>query len=105
MRLSVALPLLAALLAPLYLGQMAGPLRLDAVGLFYLLLTDLLYALIALFARGYFPQEEAWRFYWAGALFLTAAHGAYLAHNLGVLWIFVEGATLASALLVYHRGG
>ncbi|WP_267960879.1 proton-conducting transporter transmembrane domain-containing protein [Thermus caliditerrae] len=104
-RLSVLLPILSALLAPLLLGQMAGPFRLDGVGLFYLMLTDLLFALIALFARGYFSEEEAWRFYWAGGLFLGAAHGAYLAHNLGVLWIFVEGSTLASALLVYHKGG
>ncbi|SDE94218.1 hydrogenase-4 component F [Thermus arciformis] len=104
-RLSLLAPLFSAALAPFLLGQVAGPFRLDEVGLFYLLLTDLLYALIALFARGYFPEGEAWRFYWAGALFLFAAHGAYLAHNLGVLWIFVEGSTLASALLVYHKGG
>jgi len=75
------------------------------VGLFYLALTDFLYALVALFALGYFAREEAWRFYWSGAFFLTAVHGAYLAHNLGVLWVFVEGSTLASALLIYHRGG
>lgn len=60
---------------------------------------------MALFARGYFAGEEAWRFYWSGALFLVAVHGAYLAHNLGMLWVFVEGSTLASALLIYHRGG
>jgi len=103
--LSQLVPLGAALLSLALLGQASGPFRLDAVGLFYLVLTDLLYALVARFALGYFPKEEAWRFYWAGALFLLAAHGAYLAHNLGVLWIFVEGSTLASALLVYHRGG
>lgn len=103
--LSQAVPLAAVLLSLALLGQAAGPLRLDAVGLFYLALTDLLYALVARFARGYFPREEAWRFYGAGALFLLAAHGAYLAHNLGFLWVFVEGSTLASALLVYHTGG
>lgn len=107
-----ALPLLAAGGALLSagvswasLGLAEGPFRLDGVGLFYLLLTDGLFALVALFAQGYFPREEAWRFYWSGALFLVAVHGAYLAHNLGVLWVFVEGSTLASALLIYHRGG
>ncbi|RTH41050.1 proton-conducting transporter transmembrane domain-containing protein, partial [Thermus scotoductus] len=104
-RLSVLVPLFSFLLAPFLLGTAAGPFRLDGVGLFYLLLTDLIYALVALFARGYFAREEAWRFYWAGALFLASAHGAYLAHNLGMLWVFVEGSTLASALLVYHKGG
>ncbi|WP_038057042.1 proton-conducting transporter membrane subunit [Thermus amyloliquefaciens] len=104
-RLSVLVPVLSLLLAPFLLGRAAGPFRLDGVGLFYLLLTDLIYGLVALFARGYFPREEAWRFYWAGALFLASAHGAYLAHNLGMLWVFVEGSTLASALLVYHKGG
>jgi hydrogenase-4 component F len=104
-RLSVLVPLFSFLLAPFLLGTAAGPFRLDGVGLFYLLLTDLIYALVALFARGYFAREEAWRFYWAGALFLASAHGAYLAHNLGMLWVFVEGSTLTSALLVYHKGG
>ncbi|MDM7324382.1 MAG: proton-conducting transporter membrane subunit [Thermus sp.] len=104
-RLSILAPLLALFLAPFLLGKAVGPFRLDGVGLFYLVLTDLIYALVALFARGYFPREEAWRFYWAGALFLASAHGAYLAHNLGMLWVFVEGSTLASALLVYHKGG
>jgi hydrogenase-4 component F len=97
--------LLSLVLAFLLLGRAEGPFRLDGVGLFYLALTDFLYALVALFALGYFAREEAWRFYWSGAFFLTAVHGAYLAHNLGVLWIFVEGSTLASALLIYHRGG
>ncbi|MER3481086.1 MAG: hydrogenase [Meiothermus sp.] len=94
-------------------NQLAGPLRLDGVGLFYLLLTDLLFALVALYAWAYFqaakdgdgPLSPAWRFYAAANLFLFAMHGAYLAHNLGLLWIFVEGSTLASALLVYHQGG
>lgn len=103
--LSVGVPALAFSLAPFLLGKASGPFRLDGVGLFYLLLTDWIYALVALFARGYFPKEEAWRFYWAGALFLASAHGAYLAHNLGMLWVFVEGSTLASALLVYYKGG
>lgn len=95
-------------LALLVHDPLAGPLRLDGVGLFYLLLTDCLFALVALYARAYFQAAqdgEAWRFYAAGNLFLFAMHGAYLAHNLGLLWIFVEGSTLASALLVYHRGG
>lgn len=103
--LAVGTALLSVALALGLLGRTEGPFRLDGVGLFYLLLTDLLYALVALFARGYFAGEEAWRFYWSGALFLVAVHGAYLAHNLGVLWVFVEGSTLASALLIYHRGG
>ncbi|WP_027881508.1 proton-conducting transporter membrane subunit [Meiothermus rufus] len=98
---SLALGLLAQ-------NQASGPLRLDGVGLFYLLLTDFIFGLVALYARAYFQEsqdQEAWRFFAAGNLFLFAMHGAFLAHNLGLLWIFVEGSTLASALLVYHKGG
>ena len=105
--LSVASPLLSLALLPLGLHQASGPLRMDEVGAFFLALTDLLYTLTALFAPAYFRAHhgEAWRFFAAGSLFLFALHGAYLSYNLGFLWIFVEGSTLASALLVYHKGG
>ena len=105
--LSVAAPLLALGLLPLSLHQAYGPFRLDEVGAFFLALTDLIYALTAWAAGAYFARHhgEAWRFYAAGSLFLFALHGAYLSYNLGFLWIFVEGSTLASALLVYHKGG
>lgn len=105
--LSVALPLLALGLLPLGLHKASGPFRLDEVGAFFLALTDLIYVLTALAASAYFTkyQGEAWRFYAAGSLLLFTLHGAYLSYNLGFLWIFVEGSTLASALLVYHKGG
>jgi len=106
-RLSVGAPLLALALLPFGLHQASGPFRMDEVGAFFLALTDLVYALTALFAPAYFRAHhgEGWRFFAAGSLFLFALHGAYLAHNLGFLWVFVEGSTLASALLVYHKGG
>ncbi|GAA6734346.1 hydrogenase 4 subunit F [Thermus oshimai] len=100
--------LLSAFLALFVWGRAEGPFHLDGVGLFYLLLTDFLYALVALYARFYFEEEkdpEAWRFYVLGGLFLFALHGAYLTYNLGLLWVFVEGSTLASALLIALGGG
>ncbi|WP_337844742.1 proton-conducting transporter membrane subunit [Thermus sp.] len=100
--------LLSLVLALFSWGGANGPFRLDGVGLFYLLLTDSLYALVALYARFYFEEEkdpEAWRFFAMGGLFLFALHGAYLTYNLGLLWVFVEGSTLASALLIALGGG
>jgi hydrogenase-4 component F len=86
-------------------GQGSGLLKLDGVGLFYLGIADLIFALVALYSRSYFSAEDphVGLFYPAFFALLFATHGAYLSHNLGLLWVFVEGATLAAALLVYHH--
>lgn len=104
--LGFLVPLVSIPIALLAQGQAAGPLKLDGVGLVYLLLTDALFALVALYSRSYFGESKdphQYLFFPPFFAFLFAMHGAYLSHNLGLLWIFVEGSTLTSAFLVYHH--
>jgi len=104
--LGAAVPLVSIVLALLGYGDRQAALHLDGVGLFYLVIADALFALVALYALAYFEtagDARAASFFAPFFLFLFATHGAFLAHNLGLMWTFVEGSTLASALLVYHH--
>lgn len=103
--LAALVPLVSLALALAAQGQSAGALKLDPVGLFFLCLADLIFALVALYSRSYFAAHDPYvrLFYPPLFAFLFATHGAYLSHNLGLLWIFVEAATLTSAFLVYHH--
>lgn len=104
--LGTTVPLLSIALALLPHTDARGALQLDGVGLFYLVLADALFAVVAVYALAYFEDghdTHAASFYAPFFLFLFATHGAYLTHNLGLMWTFVEGSTLASALLVYHH--
>ncbi len=81
-------------------------LRADALTAFFLLTTGLVFGLVLLYAAGYMRRVPPGRFAslpWFYALlfvFLGTIVGVYLAANLGLMWILMEGTTLASVLLV-----
>ena len=81
-------------------------LRADGLTAVFILNLGLVFVLVLVYAAGYLrhlPSERfsspRW-FYALLYLFLFTMLGAYLSANLGLLWIVMEGTTLASALLV-----
>lgn len=103
---AAGVPLVSLAIAVLGQGAKNGLLELDGVGFFYLVLADLIFTLVALYARGYWAASHDTRapaFFAPFFAFIFTTHGAYLTHNLGLMWIFVESSTLASAFLVYHH--
>src|SRR5581483_8391125 len=81
-------------------------LRADGVTAVFLLSLGVIFALVLVYASGYFqhlPPERLSSLRWLYALlflFLFTMVAAYESANLGLLWIFMEGTTLASAPLV-----
>jgi hydrogenase-4 component F len=90
-----------------------GVLRVDALGLVFLLLLAILTLAVSIYTLGWLRQAlavgnmkaESLRSYFAlvqafvATMVLTA-----LADNLGVLWIAMEGTTITSAVLVGYHG-
>ncbi|PWC29747.1 hydrogenase 4 subunit F [Pseudoroseomonas aestuarii] len=89
--------------------EVEGLLHLDALNLPLLLLSGLVGLTTAVFSAATLPAEgfgpRAGRAYHAAfQLFLGANHLALLADNLGLMWVAIELATLASVLMVaLHR--
>jgi hydrogenase-4 component F len=81
-------------------------LRADGLTLFFLINLGLIFSVVLVYSTGYLRHVPGGRFSsprWYYALlflFLFTLLAAYLSSNLGVLWIAIEGTTLASALLV-----
>src|SRR6266705_1890701 len=81
-------------------------LRADGLTSFFLINIGLIFALVLAYSVGYLRHIPEGRFSsprWFYALvfvFLFTMVSVYLSANLGMLWIFVEATTLASALLV-----
>jgi hydrogenase-4 component F len=81
-------------------------LRADNLTTVFLAGLCLIFALVLAYSSGYLrhlPSERFASLRWFYALlflFLFTMLAAYLSSNLGLLWIFMEGTTLASALLV-----
>ena len=87
-----------------------GFLLLDSVGLLFLSLTSLLFFLVSIYSWGYFHHERAIdkggvsHFFTPCMLFfLTAMTLTSVTTHLGLLWVAIEGTTLASAPLVYYH--
>ena len=85
----------------------AGPyLRADGLSALFLVSIGLVFALALAYSIGYLRHIPAGRFasprwfYALAFLFLFTMLAVYLSANLGLLWIFMEATTLASALLV-----
>jgi hydrogenase-4 component F len=81
-------------------------LRADGLTAFFLTNVGLIFALVLVYSAGYLrhiPQgrfsSPRW-FYGLMFLFLFTMVAVYVSANLGMLWIFVEATTLASAGLV-----
>jgi hydrogenase-4 component F len=81
-------------------------LRVDGLSAFFLVNIAFISALVLVYASGYLPHAGEGRFSsprWFYAfvfLFLFTMVSVCLSANLGLLWIMMEGTTLASALLV-----
>jgi len=80
--------------------------RADNLTTVFLASLCIIFALVLVYSSGYLrnlPSERFSSLRWFYALlflFLFTMLAAYLSSNLGLLWIFMEGTTLASALLV-----
>lgn len=99
----------------------AGWLDLDALGLLFLTVTSLLFAVASVYALGYLGREgrQPHRDFEEGRLFSDAPEARFVGclllflasmtlvastQHLGLLWVAIEATTLASAPLVaFHR--
>ena len=81
-------------------------LRADGLTSFFLINIGIVFALVLVYSVGYLRHIPEGRFssprwfYALVFLFLFTMVAVYLSANLGMMWIFVEATTLASALLV-----
>lgn len=81
-------------------------LRADGLTAFFLINLALISALVLVYSAGYMRHVPEGRFsslrwfYGLVFLFVFTMVAVYLSANLGLMWIFVEATTLASALLV-----
>jgi hydrogenase-4 component F len=92
-------------------AELRGWLQIDSAGLLFLSITSGLFLMAAIYGVGYLRDES--RRYPAGhqalfvgglLVFLATMSLACVTTNLGLLWVAIEGTTLASASLVYfHR--
>lgn len=91
------------------LGGEAGQFHIDSFNVYLIVLTALVGATTALFSAPYMQQEEDNGRLGAGRLrlyhasyqgFMFTMQLALTTNNLGVLWVALEGATLATVLLV-----
>lgn len=101
--------------------EWGGLLELDGLGLLFLALTSLLFAVTAIYTFSYLRHEEAGlrHDFLGGALFVNAPEARFIAcllfflaamslvcvtQHLGLLWVGIEATTLVSAPLIYfHR--
>jgi len=83
-------------------------LGIDDLGLFMFLILSVLYCAVAFYRLGY-KDEHSVKDYRVHSVFLMifvmAMDAATIAKDLGVIWIFIEATTIASAMLVnyYNR--
>src|SRR5215472_6893355 len=91
------------------ISALNGFLRVDALSALVLCLTAFVSLLCLIYAVGYFRQEEQNQqlsgsqlrhYYVLTPLFVAAMLLALMVDNLGVMWVAIESATLASVLLV-----
>ncbi len=93
--------------------QQGRYLRADALSAFFLMGIAIVSGLVLVYASGYLRHIGEGRFssprwfYALVFLFLFTMISVCLSANLGLMWIMMEGTTLASALLVgfYNTGG
>jgi hydrogenase-4 component F len=81
-----------------------GWLALDALGLVVLTVVSVLFFVVATSAVGYLRHERPGRGFATWLLaFLAAASLVALSHHLALLWVGMEGTTLALAPLIFRR--
>lgn len=83
---------------------LGGWLALDALGLAVLSVVSALFLVVATYAVGYLRRERGRRAFASWLLaFLSAASLVAVSHHLALLWVGMEGTTLALAPLIFHR--
>lgn len=81
-----------------------GWLALDSLGLAVLSVVSVLFLVVATYAVGYLRRERARRAFASWLLaFLAAASLVAVSHHLALLWVGMEGTTLALAPLIFQR--
>ena len=90
----------------LYMGRY---FRVDGVNALFLLILALVYAGVSLYTVHYFRKEgitssRQARFTALLLLFVFSMTGVILSTHLGLLWVFIEATTLATASLIYFEG-
>lgn len=81
-----------------------GWLALDPLGLVVLTVVSGLFVTVAVYAVGYLSRERLGRGFESWMLaFLATASLVAVSHHLALLWVGMEGTTLALAPLVYQR--
>lgn len=76
---------------------------IDKLGLFAFIITGVIYLFVALYSIGISPKRKpgTHRLYSIFLmLFIAAMNAAFMAHDLSLIWIFVEMTTIFSALLI-----
>jgi hydrogenase-4 component F len=77
---------------------------------FFLVLMSVIFAGVSIYNADFLIKQEIpglkGAYYTAALLgFAAAMSGVILSSNLGMMWVFVEATTLASAYLIYFKGG
>lgn len=83
-----------------------GYLETDALGVFFFFITSVLYSAVAVYNSAFLPgsaRNKHTIYSVCLMLFVFAMDGAVFASNLGLVWVFIETTTLASAVLIYHE--
>lgn len=86
-------------------------IEVDNLGKIFLLLVSTIFTLVSFYSLGYFPLKRKVDEHESGGhiyvfcmfFFLAAMTLAVSTTHIGVLWIAIEGTTLASAPLIYYR--
>ena len=103
----VAIRLAAEVLQHGPAGWGNGFLYADHLSALVVVLTAFVYLIVAPYAIGYFRREEEAKlriYYRLTPLFGASMYLVTVANNLGVMWVAVEGTTLASIFLVTFYG-
>lgn len=88
---------------------LAARLGVDDLGVSIFLVSAVLYFAVGIYSLGYESHHNPRQssiYTVCMMLFVAAMDGAILAHDLGLIWVFVETTTLASAMLIsleHHR--
>ncbi|MBQ2645397.1 hypothetical protein IJG14_07510 [bacterium] len=79
---------------------------IDNLNKIFLIVLSIVYMAVAIYNNEYMKNENINKlrhYAYAVLLFIFSMTGAILSTNLGIMWIFIEGTTLASAYLIYFH--
>ncbi len=91
-----------------FMPDFPWPIRyftIDALGIFFYLILSVLYLATALYGVGFLKHPGRSHHTLTATstmMFVFSMDGAFFADNLGLLWVFIETTTLASALLINY---